>query len=242
MRQINLGRPLIKSLLVHGNYNGGKTHLLGSLLSHEKQYGKCVYVNVQGEEMGSLLAFDLTDVELYQIESVLEVPGLVRDIGTVHAIVLDSVQRLGEIAGEKVTGGSRSVGDKDDHGKEWNRLKFEVFKVLELFKRASTLFAAVCPSGYHENQITKTTKIIPRLPGVGEDLVGRFNFVGYMEATTLSTTRTDRTIDFQTRTDATTRCNAPTQPSKKLAIPDGVDAWVPIKRGLEYALRGGKIE
>lgn len=239
MKRIDFNSPqTITSLLIHGLNNTGKTHLLGSILSHERAKGKAVYVGVEGEPYATLMGADLTGVELVEISSVDEVPALVKEIGQVHCIVLDSVQRLAELAATKITGGTRGIGDKEDHGKEWNKLKFETFKVIELLKKHSSLFVSVCPTGLHEHAITKATRAVPHVPGVGEVLVGRFNFVGYLEAMPVSPTVTKRVLSFQTRMDAVTRSNARKPIVKAIEVVNGLECWAPIKSILDSALQG----
>lgn len=228
--------PEIGSLLIHALNNVGKTHILGSMLAHEKQFGKCVYVNMTGEPYATLTAYDLEGVEQIEIEKVEEISELTKSTGHVHAIALDSVQRLGELAGIKVTGGTSLVGAKDDHGREWARLKFEIFKGLMLLKKQCDLFVAVCPSRHHENAITKTVRIVPDVSGVSEVLVGRFNFVGYLESTVLNPTTTKRVIGFHARLDVQTRWNAKYGISKAIDVPTGLDCWKPIKDAIERGL------
>lgn len=230
--------PSIESLLIHGLNNTGKTHILGAMLSHERQAGPCVYVNMTGEPLATLFAHDLDGVELVEIEKVEEISELVKSLGHVHAIALDSVARLGEMAGVKVTGGTSLVGAKEDHGREWAKLKFETFKGLMLLKGSCDLFVAVCPSRHHENAITHAVRIVPDVSGVSEVLVGRFNFVGYLEAITVSPTIIRRVLDFQPRVDVVTRFNAKKGITGKLDIPMGLDCWTPIQGAIESALRG----
>lgn len=237
MRRIDPAMPTdIETLLIHGLNNVGKTHLLGSILAHEKQYGEVVYINTQGEPFATLTAYDLTDVKMVEVGSVDEIPTLVKDIGHVHCIVLDSLQGIGEQGNTKVTGGKYIVGAKEDHGRDWAKLKYEGFTVLRLLKGSCDFLVASCPSAQHENQITHVVRVVPDMPGLSEKLVGKFNFVGYMTATPLNATVTKRMIEFQTRTDVVTRWNAPKGILKGIEVQSGLDCWEPIKQTIIGAL------
>src|ERR1043166_7591726 len=175
MREIQLsGSATIQSVLIHALNNTGKTHLLGSALQYERQFGPCLYVNMAGEPRATLLRFNLDGVRCVECENVDDIVALTKTLDPQHCIALDSIQRLGELAGEKITKGEYIVGAKEDHGRDWAKLKYETFKPLELLKKKCTLFLAVCPSNLHENQITKQTRVVPDVSGVSEKIVGRF--------------------------------------------------------------------
>ena len=129
------------------------------------------------------------------------------------------------------------MGAKEDHGRDWAKLKFEIFKVLMLAKQCCELLVAVCPSRHHENAITKTVRIVPDAAGVSEVLQGRFNFVGYLTATMLTPERVTRLLDFSPRLDVVTRFNAPVQLKKPIELPNGTGAWLTVKTVLEEALK-----
>jgi hypothetical protein len=239
MRRIDPNEPPeIGSLLIHGLNNVGKTHILASLLAHEKQYGQVMYVNMRGEPHATIFAHDMAGVELVELEKLEEVSDLAKSIDHVHAIALDSIQRLGELAGVKVTGGSYIIGAKEDHGKDWNKLKGETFRAIAALQQRCELFVAVCPSNLHEHAITHELRVVPDVPGIGEKLVGRFNFVGYLTARTITESVTTRLLDFQPRLDAVTRWNAKGPVPKPLTVKQGLGGWLPIKLLLEKGLDG----
>ena len=239
MRKIDpLAPATIKSLLIHGLNNTGKTNVLGSMLNYERQYGKCVMVVMRGEPFETVFRHDLEGVELREVEKVEELPELARELQGVHAIALDSVQRLGEMAGIKITGGKYIIGAKEDHGRDWSKLKGETFNAMMYLQQVCDLFVAVCPSNIHENQITHEIRVIPDVAGVGEKLVGRFNFCGYLEMKVIDPTHINRTLDFKPRLDAVTRWNAKGGIPKKVDVVDELDCWVDIKTALERGLRG----
>lgn len=242
MRRLNLLATEVDSVLFHGLNNVGKTHLLGSIMAYEKQYGPTVYVNMRGEPINSLLSSDLEEVDLVEIAKVDEIPELCRTLidrhKKVHCITLDSVQRLGELAADKVTGGAYAVGAKEDHGKDWNKLKFEIFKGLNLLIGISKVFVAVCPTRLHENQITHAVRAIPDVPGCGETIQSRFNFVGYIEATVVGPSKVMRKVDFEPRIDVLTRFNGKRSIGKSLSIDNGPFCWEPVKEEMEKAIIG----
>lgn len=234
MRKIDLvSQPSIETLLLHALNNVGKTHIIGSMLEHEQQYGKCLYACMAGEPNGTLAAYDLGEVELVEFETVDELTKFTKDnaVGW-HAVGLDSLQRLGELAGNKVTGGAYIVGAKEDHGRDWAKLKFETFKALMLLVQKCDLLVAVCPSRQHENQITKAVRVVPDVSGISETIIGRFNFGGYLEATPLGPGNVSRTVSFHTRLDAVTRWNAPNEIRKPVTIPSGTDCWQAIRTAI----------
>lgn len=238
MRRLNLLATEVDSVLIHGLNNTGKTHLLGSVMAYEKQFGRTVYVNMKGEPINSLLSNDLTDVDLIEVAKIEEIIELCTKLPDVHCMTLDSVQRLGELAADKITGGAYAVGAKEDHGRDWNKLKFEVFKALNKLIANCKVFVAVCPTRLHENQITKAVRAVPDLPGAGEVIQSRFNFVGFLEATVLTPTVVERKIDFEPRIDVLTRFNGKRSVGKALKVAKGPDCWLPIKEEMDKAIHG----
>lgn len=237
MRELQLqGR--IESVLIHGLNNIGKSHLLGSILSYERQFGPCLHVSMLGEPSTTLLAFDLEGVKLVEAETCDDVVTLANSLKErLHCITFDSIQRFNELADQKVTGGSYKVGAKEDHGRDWAKLKYETFKGITALQKKCELFIAVCPSNLHENSITKQNRVVPDVSGAGEKIVGRFNFCGYLEAVPLSPTKTKRQISFHQRTDTVTRWNAPKPITAAIDVPDGVHCWAPIRARIDEALK-----
>lgn len=236
MRELQLqGR--IESVLLHALNNVGKSHLLGSALVYERQFGPCLHVSMLGEPATTLLGFDLDGVRLVEVETADDVITLANSLkDRLHCITFDSIQRFNELCDQKVTGGAYKVGSKEDHGRDWAKLKYETFKGIEALKKKCELFIAVCPSNLHENAITKQNRVIPDVSGAGEKIVGRFNFAGYLEAVALSPTKTQRKISFHQRLDAVTRWNGVKPIHEPIVVPDGKDCWVPIRKRIDEGL------
>ena len=230
-------RP-IGSLLIHALNNVGKSHILGSALALEKQAGPCLYAGMLGEPNATLGQFELKDVEAVEFETVEDIVTFTAKAKPYQCIAIDSLQRLSEMASNKVTGGAYVVGAKEDHGRDWAKLKYEFFKPLMLLAAKCTLLLAVCPSNLHENAITKQQRVVPDVPGVSEKVVGRFNFTGYLEAVVLGPTQISRQLHFQPRPDVVTRWNAPGKVEKPLPLPVGLSTWEIIKARIELGLKG----
>jgi len=240
-----------KSILIHGDNNTGKTTLLGAALSYERAAGKCVYLHLEGEpSISSVLAHDLDGVLVVTIEKLEDIPALLKEYGRFRVIGLDSLLILEEMAEAKQTGGLRAPGDVKkgdgvDGQAEWGRIKFEIRRVIELLKKSSDLFIAVGPSDKTTNIVTGEKTITPDLLGkLASRIMGRFDFVGYMEARSLTPTTVRRTIDFSARPDVKTRCNAASPITKAIAIPDIIKAsdkiagWLLVRDALTAALKG----
>ena len=233
----------IDSLLIHGTYGVGKSHLLGSFLAHEKQYGPCVYFHIEGEpSLTGLGVFDLEGVRVVTMESIEDFTKFLKTEGPFHAIALDSLAALNDLADTKETQGLRAPGggasgQSTGGMAEWGRIKFHILSVLESIKRQSTIMMAVCPSERGENDVTQQKYIVPDLVGkLATRIAHRFSFVGYLEAVTVNPTTVKRQVSFHLRTDALTRANVRKPFTGPIALTTGLDGWVTVRSAIEKAI------
>lgn len=234
----------IDSILIHGTYGVGKSHLLASFLAHEKQFGPCAYLHIEGEpSLTSMAAFDLFGVQVVTMETIEDFQTFFKEDGVFHAVALDSLAALNDLADTKETKGLRAPGGGTSGQStggmaEWGRIKFYVLSIVELIKRNSSIMMAVCPSDRGENDVTQQKYIVPDLVGkLATRIAHRFSFVGYMDATTINPTTVRRQVSFHLRTDALTRANVRRPFPGPIALGVGQDGWVTVKTAIEKAIR-----
>ena len=238
MRAVNIDEaPKLDRILIHAINGVGKSHMLASFLAHEKQYGKCLYVYVAGEPaVTSMANFDMTGVQVVEIDSCLDIPKVEKEYGPQHAIAFDSLAALNELADKMETGDLRAPGAVVKGGgvdgqAEWGKIKYHVTSNIAKLQKMSTIFMAACPSDKDTNEVTGVTSIAPGLVGkLSYQIVRRFSFVGYMEAIGINATKIDRQVSFHFRSDAVTRANVKTPFKGPIKIPVGTDGW-PVLKG-----------
>ncbi len=238
---------LTGAILVHGLPNTGKTHLCGAALAIEKAFGLCAYLHVQGEpSLETIRAHDVEGVEIYTVEALEDIAAWAKENEKAkkryHFIALDSLAALAELSEEKETGGKHAPGNGAGDGrKEWGNIKYGFKNALTLILRSATLCLMTCPSALTTVEEGGSKVIAPDL--IGKDsyrILFRCSFAGYMSLQTINNTTVNRSISFEPRVDALTRCNAKRAIAKSLPLPSTANSWSLVKNLLTTALTDKK--
>lgn len=205
-------------VLLHGDYNTGKTHIAGSFLAwHAAQDRRVAYLYTTGEPGVSTLSnFVGVPIELYEMEKPSDILLLKKDLKDQQfdAVAFDSFSILGDQCIDTVTGGVRAPGQTDDRGKthdgrqEWGYIKEEFRRCLATVKKLAPHVMVVGPSAVSTSEVTKTELIAPFLPGqLAQVIVGMFDLVGYLEIFPVAG-RVERKLHFEPMGGVRTRANS----------------------------------
>ena len=238
MRRIHQMDPIPQTILIHGDYNAGKTYIAGAAIEHEKKEGRCIFIQIGNEPTNPTLAnFDLEDVEIYHTEASDDIVTFCQELDHAHMIVLDSLASLADVVINKVTGGQRAPGEAKDGRREWGQIKFHFKRPLRQLMSRCDLFLATCPSSKRENELTQAVRIVPDLVGRNsEDIAGEFAYVGYLSALTINANKVNRALSFAPSIEVLTRCNVKHPITSPITLPEGPSVWPTVKNALERAM------
>lgn len=240
MQRINLDTQTLggASWLFHADYGAGKTHLLGDALAAEQENGTVLFVNVSGEDgYLTLRDFGLGDAAV-TISNMKDIAALVKELreNPVRTIGVDSLKALSQLIMDNITGGERTpkIGKNDN---EWSEIHHDFWNTLAKLRRSCEVFLAVCPSDKSVNQLRDEIWITPDLPGrEATGVAGKFDFVGYMRATTLGPKNVRRTISFHPVPGVVTRFRLPKPITEDIKLPNGRGGWKAIQAAVEGCL------
>jgi len=214
------------TMLVHGSYSTGKTHLIGDMLRHESKVGPTLFINIKGED-GSL---SIADMELGEtgetVENLKDWKELITEYKgkNLRGLGLDSMKALCRIVME----GKISV-DRPPEKTEYGLIHWFMESLTKELRTLAPVVLCVCPSDKSINQIDGRTYITPDLPGrEAAGSAGWFDAVGYLRAETISAIRVDRTITFAPNPGIVTRVRLPRPITQDILIPNGGGGWQTI--------------
>ena len=170
---LNLDKQELDSLtlLVHGGYATGKTHLLGDALCEEAKNGPVFFLNVKGEDgtmtlRGQGLGSNAATVETVKdYEAALEI--LHRH--KLQALALDSLKALNKLI----------MGDTMPEKSDYIPIHWTMERLVKSLRACAKYVICSCPSDRSVNQLDGSVWITPDLPGrEAMGVAGWFNFVG----------------------------------------------------------------
>lgn len=221
------------TVLIHGGYAVGKTHLIGDMLKHEKQAGAVAFVNVAGEDGHLSVPLGLGAIG-ETVESVADFEEMLAEYGKAprHAIGIDSMKALVRLVMLKACGGR--MPEKTDY----MQIHWIMENLVTSLRRVASLVLAVCPSDKSvDSQITGRTMITPDLPGrEAHGSAGWFDAVGYMTADVQGPNKVARKVSFTPNSQYVTR-----QRFRRLVpdvtLPEGEGGWARIYGAVQEALK-----
>jgi hypothetical protein len=181
------------SMLVYGMYGCGKTHFMGTALQWALTSAKCppggaLYLNVANQDgYMSIANMELGTIGEV-IEEVADLEEFLKQFETeppLFILCVDSLLDIARLVMRKVTKADRIPKGGRGNENEWTRIHHEMGKVVRQLKRCSRYLLVSAPAQRHLNPVTNMTWIMPDLPGKQAfDMVGEFDFVGYLRAAT----------------------------------------------------------
>jgi len=223
--------------LIHGNYNTGKTHLLGDALKHESQYGQVLFLNAGGEDgYLSLANSGLGEVgeTVTEYKDFLAICDEYRE-KKIRALGVDSMKALSQIVM------ASEVGDRlptiGGQRNEWSEIHHKMTSLVNKLKAIAPVVVCVSPSDKSVDQITGKTFVTPDMPGrQAAGSAGWFDFVFYLVADVLGPGKVRRVVTCKPSSSVITRQRLPKPILDDLVIPDGSGGWAAIRAKMEAAL------
>lgn len=222
-------------ILIHGGRAAGKTYLAGDFLKEESQYGPVRFINVAGEDgQLTLRGMGLGDIG-ETIESYADFVEAIKEYqaAKVHAVAVDTVHALSRWIMQKVTGSDRLPEIKRESN-EWGELHHLSYNVHMNLRRCAKMVFCTCPSDKSVEQLSGKTFITPDLPGrQAAGSAGWYDFVGYLEATSISPTEVQRKLIMTPNSSIIVRQRLPKQITEPIKLPNGSGGWKVIKQAIE---------
>ena len=222
------------TMLIHGSYTSGKTHLMGDMLRHESKVGPTLFINIKGED-GTLSIADMDLGETGEtVENLKDWTELIADYKgkKLRGLGLDSMKALCRIVME-----GKVSADRPPEKTEYGIIHWFMESLTKELRTLAPIVLCVCPSDKSINQIDGRTYITPDLPGrEAAGSAGWFDFVGYLKAETISATEVKRAITFAPHPGIVTRQRLPRPITTEIPIPIGGGGWLTILTAFQKAL------
>ena len=232
--KFNLDLLMVDSftMLVHGIRAAGKTHLLGDMLSTEREYGKVCFINMVGEDgAASAKSFGLGEIGENH-ESYDDFKLFCKEYAgkKLRAVGLDSVSVLGRWVMRSVVGADR-LPRITKESNEWGEFHREMDNAMALFRNTAQRVLAVCPSDRSVDAVTQRTYISPDLSGrqaVGS--AGWFDFVAYLQADVTGPGVVARKLVIAPNSTIVVRQRLSKQIASDIDLPNGPGSWLKITK------------
>ena len=217
------------TFLTHSVYGAGKTHLLGDALRYYAAQGGSVrFVNIKGQD-GYRSVAGLVDLAAIgeTIDDYADWEALTADYPKrgLKCVGLDGIQDLAYLVIQKQVG-NRMPRTGDAKNNEWGDVHFTARNVYRTLRTLADVVLVTCPSDRYKDPVTGEERINPDMPGAqSRTVVGEFDFVGYLKATTMGANRIDRVLQLQPMTNVATRQRLPRPITEDIKIPEGGGGW-----------------
>lgn len=225
------------TMLLHGNFGAGKTHLLGDMLRSESKRGPVLYINIKGEDGHlSISGMELGDVG-YTVDSIPDLKELLLEAkqANIRAIGMDGFKELGAMVIRKVCGDKLpSVGKGSD---DWQRIHKEFDDLVKSFRTFAPIFVAACSSDRSMDQITGEISLTPDLPGrQAAGVAGMFDFVFIVKAQATNPTTVKRTLLTAPTANTIIRQRLPKPLPNEIDLPSGGGGWDKLMAAMHACL------
>jgi len=259
--RFNLDQRELKrtTVLVHGNWASGKTHLVGDFLRAEQSEGPVAFLDIVGEEGTDSCADMGLGENGYTIDSIKVLHQLLdwfKGNGGLRAVGLDSLKALVELVMVHVLGKSRYESAKVDiEPGEWGDIHRAMRQMVLKFRTVAPWTMMVSTSDISVDMVTKEGILGGGIKGkggfIGPDLPGKqangcaawFNLVGFLRAE-VESKRVSRTLMVTPSNKILTRQRLPRPILEDIKIPEGKGGWLSIKNTLLDHMKPleGKVE
>lgn len=226
------------TMLIHGNFGAGKTHLLGDFLRYYKTSGQKVrFINVVGEDgYLSLANFNLGQIgETVETLKDFQEAVLEAKAEGVHALAIDGLKHFGKLV-IRANCGDRlpSVGKGSD---DWQKIHRDLENEITSLRHVSPIVLCASSSDRSMDQISGEISLTPDLPGrQATGVGGMFDFVFVMKAAVIGPNRIKRTLLTAPVSNTVIRARLPNPLPTELTLPDDHGAWELILKTLTEAL------
>lgn len=237
--------------LVYGAYSVGKTFHLGDFLLHEVKQGPALFINIAGQD-GQLavahMGLDGAGVKGWTLETYKDVLEAVDELTAhpVHALGIDGVKEMAwgavfhELGEERLPLINLSKEGEGPQKNEWGDVHLAAGRLYRRLRACAKIVMANAPADMSVDNLTDKKKrwIVPDLPGKQSfDIIGYFDFVGYMSAKVMSPGVLRRTITYTPNEVSRVRARLPRAITRDIEVPIGPGGWAKVKGIFEEHLQ-----
>lgn len=228
------------TMLLHGNFGCGKTHLLGDMLKTEMDNGPVRFLNVAGED-GYLSVANLGLGEVGETVETLkdfhEALAEYKKLG-LAALAIDGGKAFGRMIIKAVCGDKLpSVGRGSD---DWQRIHMEFEALIASLRNIAPIVVMASSSDRSMDQVSGELSLTPDFPGrQAAGSGGQFDFVFLLKAQAVTPTKVKRTIQLQPVANTVIRARLPRPLPSEIELPEGPGGWKKLKAEMQKALTKG---
>lgn len=229
-KRFNLDKATLDgaSILIHGGYGKGKTHLAGDMLRTEQAHGEVMFLNIPGEDgWKTTSAMGLGDVGV-EIEDFADLRALIDEYTEkpIRALALDSAKFVSRLIERFVTGSDRTPRVTSNGPNEWGEVNRHLETTFSKLRRCAKYVMVVSPSDKSVDQLSGRTLWTPDLPGrnaVGS--AGWFDFVFVVDLEGTGPGRVSRILRTGISNDIVIRTRSPKPLPASIDLPEGGGGW-----------------
>lgn len=228
------------TMLLHGNFGCGKTHLLGDMLKEEMVNGPVRFLNVAGED-GYLSVANLGLGEVGETVETLadfkEALAEYKKLG-LAALAIDGGKAFGRMIIKAICGDKLpSVGRGSD---DWQRIHMEFEALIASLRNIAPIVVMASSSDRSMDQVSGELSLTPDFPGrQAAGSGGQFDFVFLLKAQAVTPTKVKRTLQMQPVANTVIRARLPRPLPSEIELPEGPGGWKKLKNEMQKALKGG---
>jgi hypothetical protein len=230
------------TMLIHGNFGCGKTHLLGDMLKYESTNGPIRFLNVAGED-GYLSVANTGLGEVGEtVDTLADFKAAVSEYAKegLAALAIDGGKLFGKLIIKSVCGDKLpSVGKGSD---DWQKIHQEFEAVIASLRGVAPIVVMASSSDRSMDQVSGELSLTPDFPGrQAAGSGGQFDFVFLLRAQATGPNRVKRTLVTQPVANTVIRARLPKPLPSEIELPEGAGGWKKLKDAMQAALaKGGK--
>lgn len=227
---LNLANLDHLSMLIHGAYGAGKTHVQGDFLRWAQPQGPVAFLNIKGEDGHASLAGMGLGAIGDTVSTLDDYDQVMADYKSqkLVALAVDSLPAFYALILRHFVGSERYPDPKLDGERAkmlWGQIGLGIKSRVHLSREAARYVLWVAAYDRSED-IAGGKGITPDLPGkLAYGSAGWFDMVGYLTATTLGPNSVQRKLTFEPSSAFLTRQRLPQPLMKSIDLPQGGGGW-----------------
>lgn len=228
------------TMLIHGGYGVGKTHLLGDMLKTESAVGPVKFLNIVGEDgMLSIANTGLGDVG-ESVDTLKDFKDALSDYAKngLAALAIDGGKSFGRIVTKSVCGERLpSVGRGSD---DWQKIHLEFEATIAMLRTVAPIVVMASSSDRSMDQISGELSLTPDFPGrQAAGSGGQFDFVFVLRSQAIGPNKVKRSLLTSPVANTVIRARLPRPLPTEIELPEGLGGWSKLKAEMQKALTKG---
>ncbi len=225
------------TVLFHGAFGGGKTHLLGDALRYESAKGPVRFLNIRGED-GAL------SIANFGLGTVGETVDKLEDFQTalaeyrgenIRALAIDGGKHYGKMVIKSVCGDrAPSVGRNSD---DWSQIHKKFEDTLISLKSVAPVVIMASSSDRSIDQVSGELSLTPDMPGrQAAGVAGMFDFVFVIKTVATGPNSVSREIITAPIANTIIRQRLPRPLPATIKIPENGGGWKALVDAMQLCL------